>query len=142
MPSPLMCRAHVSERCMHGQVVPGWRFDGTYDGGSIVCDFCYAQIIPLTPSGRGRNDELDTAIRELRANAMRAPIVQTLRFLAGGWIRDDAGHDNQQWLTDVADQIERDPDPANWDCCPICEEVTCDNGCPLSEVRATTEKGT
>lgn len=53
-------------------------------------------------------------------------VVGTLRVLADQFpqVRDD--------LLDTAEALERD-----WDglCCPLCEEVTCDTGCPLVEVR-------
>jgi hypothetical protein len=57
-----------------------------------------------------------------------ATVVATLRTVAG-WMPED----QRQTLYEVADQTE-----ATWDdlCCPVCEEVTCDDGCPLQHVRA------
>lgn len=57
-------------------------------------------------------------------------VAETLRFLADGWVRDE---DDQRWLRDVAEQIERELTP---DCCPLCEEIVCDDHCPLAPVRA------
>jgi hypothetical protein len=54
-------------------------------------------------------------------------VTATLRMLAG---YVPLGPDE---LSSLADDVERD-----WDgvCCPVCEEVTCDEGCPLEDVRA------
>lgn len=57
--------------------------------------------------------------------------VDTLRFLAGGWVE---GEDNQKWLAETADTIER-TGPDDWWACPLCEEATCDTGCPLAPIR-------
>ena len=63
------CRAHVSRDCEHGRPeVPEsemWT-DGTYDGASIVCDFCFMALMPLTPSRRALNHELPAAIATAR----------------------------------------------------------------------------
>lgn len=39
-------------------------------------------------------------------------------------------------LLDTAEQVERSVDDA---CCPLCEEVTCDTGCPLEQARNAAE---
>ncbi len=59
-------------------------------------------------------------------------VAATLRTVAP-WAED---HEFRDMLYDVADQAE-----ANWDdaCCPVCEEVTCDQGCPFEEIRKTLE---
>ncbi|WP_030757254.1 hypothetical protein [Streptomyces sp. NRRL F-5135] len=47
--------------------------------------------------------------------------------------------DDRDTMREVADQAERDRDGI---CCPVCEEVDCDEGCPLEHVRAALqEKG-
>lgn len=64
----------------------------------------------------------------------RAAIVKdTLRFLASGLPFLD--EDDRRWLADVAEQMEHQ-DPAEATCCPLCEEVRCDDGCPLEPLRA------
>lgn len=75
-----------------------------------------------------------------RTDLSRARIVaDTLRFLADGWVGHpcrtcDATPDDQKWLRETADQIEREKH--DWTpCCPLCAEVTCDNGCPLRPAR-------
>lgn len=73
MSNQIVCRARVSADCYHGKPTRT-QFnadlplaeDGTYDGGSIVCDACYVRLMPLTPSGRGLNSELNVAIEEAR----------------------------------------------------------------------------
>ena len=65
-----------------------------------------------------------------------AAVVETLRFCADGWVNDADidGGDNQRWLRKTADEIET-TDPAAWWCCPLCQEVECDDNCPLLPVR-------
>jgi hypothetical protein len=36
---------------------------------------------------------------------------------------------------DVAEQVEAMGDDDGW-CCPVCEEVECDTGCPLEPIRS------
>jgi len=64
----------------------------------------------------------------LRANV----VVDTLRFLAQGWI---ASEEDREWCLDAADQIEGyDFEEGGW-VCPLCQEVVCDAGCPLESLR-------
>lgn len=56
-------------------------------------------------------------------------VVATLRLVAEQ-VRDDR---DRAALTEAAEQIEHGLDDA---CCPLCEEVTCDDGCPLRAARA------
>lgn len=74
----IRCRAQISERCLDGHPTR-MQFgddlpmaeDGTYDGQSIVCDACYVQLMPLTPSGAALNDELPAAIAQAQASGVR-----------------------------------------------------------------------
>ena len=34
-------------------------------------------------------------------------------------------------LAELIDQLEVSGNPADWLCCPVCEETTCDVDCPL-----------
>jgi hypothetical protein len=66
---------------------------------------------------------------------MEAPevvqIVATTLRIASQWYEVDS-HD----LLGIAHQVEE-----YWSgmCCPLCEEVECDQGCPLEHVRAASE---
>lgn len=53
-------------------------------------------------------------------------IVKTLRFLAAGWLETDG---DRQWVTEVADEIEAGR--LDTGVCPLCQEVECDEDCPL-----------
>lgn len=61
-------------------------------------------------------------------------VARTLRTVATQFM-DDRG------LMDLAEDVEhldvgslRPPDGHLW-CCPVCQETTCDDGCPLAEIR-------
>lgn len=65
-------------------------------------------------------------------DARRSLVVETLRFLASGWVGNhEGGEDDQKWLRETADEIEQSG-PEDWICCPLCAEVICDEGCPLA----------
>jgi len=74
----IRCRARVVDNCKHGRDErsvgasfgdPDYRmqYDGTWDGESIVCDPCYVELMPHTPSGQALNEELPEAIARVRA---------------------------------------------------------------------------
>lgn len=72
------------------------------------------------------------SVRELTAD--ESTVSATLRFLAGGWLTTTtAPSDDQQWLIETADAIDRGC--ADDACCPLCAEVICDEGCPLHATR-------
>lgn len=52
---------------------------------------------------------------------------------AACWLPDEY----RDMLRDAADGAEKAWDGA---CCPVCQEVWCDDGCPLEDVRATLAK--
>lgn len=56
-------------------------------------------------------------------------VLATLRTVTEQ-LRDDR---DRAALTETADRIEQGLDDA---CCPLCQEVTCDDGCPLRKDRA------
>lgn len=60
-------------------------------------------------------------------NETAQTVAATLRSIAD-WFSPA----ERDLLQTTAEQVELD-----WDgtCCPVCEETTCDNGCPLSGVR-------
>jgi hypothetical protein len=59
-----------------------------------------------------------------------AVVAATIRTVAG-WISSDQDRD---LLHSAAEQVERDPGPDSI-CCPLCEEIACDDGCPMETVR-------
>lgn len=61
----------------------------------------------------------------------RSTIVKVLRHLASGWVESV---DDQDWLAEAADEIEH-RDPATMMTCPLCQEVACDEGCPMEPHR-------
>jgi hypothetical protein len=66
-------------------------------------------------------------------------LAGALRFLANGWVGtidpDSLEYDeNARYLLDAADELENTP-PDEWVCCPICQEVVCDDGCPACPMR-------
>ncbi|MWA08768.1 hypothetical protein [Streptomyces sp. BA2] len=59
-------------------------------------------------------------------------VAATLRTAAEWFSGDD-----RDTMREVADQTE-----ANWDSiCPVCEEVDCDEDCPLEHLRAAVARG-
>ncbi|WP_435606537.1 hypothetical protein [Streptomyces ardesiacus] len=44
-----------------------------------------------------------------------------------------ANEDDRAWLRETAERVEVGQDDS---VCPLCQEVTCDTGCPLAEMRA------
>lgn len=59
-------------------------------------------------------------------------VAATMRVVAR-WTED---YEFRDMVYAAADQAE-----AAWDdaCCPVCEEVTCDQGCPFESIRAALE---
>jgi hypothetical protein len=66
----------------------------------------------------------------------RGAIVALLRYQASRWpgCVYEVGQSEPigRELAAIADAVEVG---TGWDCCPICEEVTCDESCPLREHR-------
>ncbi len=80
------CRAGVSDDCEESRLKViddedsdgGATEDGTYDHEThtYVCDACYIELMPLTPSGRALRHELPAAIERARSGAsVREPIA-------------------------------------------------------------------
>lgn len=70
-----------------------------------------------------------------RDEIIRTATAATLRQVAG-WVSDDSLRDS---IYDAAELVERSG-PEDWDCCPVCEEVECDDGCPLEPIRLDYER--
>lgn len=77
-----------------------------------------------------RDDAVNALTRAQTVTAVRTTAL-TLRQLAG-WCIDGQLETTEQELRALADQVDHiEP---GW-CCPMCEEATCDGGCPLEHVR-------
>lgn len=57
----------------------------------------------------------------------------TLRYSAG--IMFSLDEKMAKALYGVAEELERVEDVTAWICCPVCEEVICDGGCPLASIK-------
>lgn len=77
--------------------------------------------------GSGSIETVATNRLKVTPDAVRTTVA-TLRT-AAEWLPGE----QRDMLREVADQTEWDWDGA---CCPLCEEVTCDEGCPLGNLRA------
>lgn len=65
-----------------------------------------------------------------------AAVAATLREVAEWGLSFDNGPaESRDVLMDIARRVEL-LNIADDFCCPVCEEVTCDEGCPLEQVRA------
>lgn len=67
-------------------------------------------------------------------------VARTLRWVATG-LRDDREDHPRLWawwedLSQLAEVLERGGVAALEGCCPACQEVGCDEDCPLAEVRS------
>lgn len=66
---------------------------------------------------------------------VRATVSATLRTVAEWGLAFQSTPDRpaRDELRDIAEQVDRlERDEA---CCPVCEEVTCDEDCPLAGIR-------
>lgn len=63
----------------------------------------------------------------------RPIVAATLRTVAEWGLSFEEGLARDE-LRDIADQVAL-VEPGDM-CCPVCEEVECDEGCPLAEYRA------
>lgn len=59
-------------------------------------------------------------------------IVETFRFLGDGWLKDD---EECKWAEEMAAAIEGFDFHGGRFCCPLCQEVRCDDNCPLLPIR-------
>ncbi len=68
------------------------------------------------------------------SDAIRAAVAATLRQSAG-WLVDDINL--RDTFYEVANTVATTT-PDQWDCCPLCDEMTCDEGCALEPLRTAT----
>jgi hypothetical protein len=97
----------------------------TDDGGKLVGDFTGTEAIPEPPVWPDDPGDQVPAIDPLIKATAAA-------FRSAGTFVDDAG---EVILRQIATAIEALA-PENDMCCPVCEETTCDEGCPLAPVRS------
>jgi hypothetical protein len=78
----IACRARVSAGCLQDKPSSAQfgydaelHEDGTFDGSTIVCDPCYVELMPKTPSGRGLLHELPAAIDAAHGLASGADVL-------------------------------------------------------------------
>jgi hypothetical protein len=67
---------------------------------------------------------------EERADLIQRTVAATLRQVA----EQVSDRSDRDVFREVAEKVDFGPDA--WLCCPVCEESTCDEGCPLEELRA------
>jgi hypothetical protein len=69
----IKCRANIYPGCLHGKPASEHEppaGDGTYDPSTdtIVCNNCYAAIMPFSPSGAALTHEIGAAIENYKIN--------------------------------------------------------------------------
>lgn len=72
-----------------------------------------------------------------RLRATAATIVATMRYMSYLEVPD-----NSDVLSYTAGKVEEwaaTYDGTHLGCCPVCEEITCDDGCPLEAIRAAAQ---
>lgn len=57
-------------------------------------------------------------------------IVAETLFIASEWVSDHLAHD----FADIARYVAK-CHVKDWTCCPVCDEIVCDDDCPLYVVR-------
>lgn len=67
---------------------------------------------------------------EERTALVVATVEQTLRT-AAGWVSSDK---DNELLTETADAVKAQG--ADGLCCPVCDEIECDAGCPFETLRS------
>lgn len=74
----------------------------------------------------------------MSVDPIRTATAATLRQVAFWGLVFDGGtvESTCDELLEIARQVEQ-LDVADDFCCPVCEEVTCDDGCPLEPVRVS-----
>jgi hypothetical protein len=67
-------------------------------------------------------------------NETIAAVAATLRYLAG---TPSIDNDFRDWMAETAATVAHlTADQIRASTCPVCEEMTCDGGCPLAGIRA------
>jgi hypothetical protein len=70
----------------------------------------------------------------MSTDEIAAAVAATLRYLAGQPTTDS---DLRDWMAETAAQVAvLTADQLRASTCPVCEEMTCDGGCPLEGIRA------
>ncbi len=85
--------------------------------------------------------EVIDRLRAREGERIRAAVVETLRYVRTSWALVD---DSDARVVRVGDLVEAEAAVRLWDMepswsCPLCEEVACDEDCPLARVRGGLE---
>lgn len=62
-----------------------------------------------------------------------------LRYVAGLTHARGREDEAREWY-EIAAEVEQHDYSDSW-CCPLCEELTCDVGCPLEPLRRPADRG-
>lgn len=74
---------------------------------------------------------------EIGTPAIAAAVGGALRYVAGLTHARGREDEAREWY-EIAAEVEQHDYSDSW-CCPLCEEMTCDNGCPLEPLRRGPE---
>lgn len=102
--------------------------DGTHSGVTVVPTGKAVSDGEVHIMRDGDGSIVTVNVDRLGLPEVAATVAATLRN-AAEWFSGDA----RDTMREAADGVG-----SNWDdaCCPVCEEVTCDKGCPLEGLRA------
>ena len=80
-------------------------------------------------------------LREHENERVRAAVVATLRYAWVNWSHEgaDGVRRVQADFLEEAEELTRNWTIEGGYCCPFCEEVACDAGCPLEPMRGALE---
>jgi hypothetical protein len=106
--------------------------DGASGGVTVVPTAKTVPVDEVNVMRDGDGSIVTVRVQRLGTPEVVATVAATLRTAAEWFSGDD-----RDTLREVADQVERDWD----DICPVCEEVDCDEGCPLEDLRGAVARG-
>ncbi|MDQ0809835.1 hypothetical protein QFZ63_001549 [Streptomyces sp. B3I7] len=106
--------------------------DGTSTGATVVPTSKDVPDNEVNVMRDGSGSIVTVDIHQLGVPETVAIVAATLRTAAEWFSGDD-----RDTMREVADQTEQTWD----DICPVCEEVDCDQGCPLEDLRAAVARG-
>ena len=106
--------------------------DGTSSGVTVVPT---GKTVPAGEVNvmRDGDGSIVTVSVDRLGNPETVTIVAATLRIAAEWFSGD----DRDTMREVADQTERAWD----DICPVCEEVDCDDDCPLENLRAAVARG-
>lgn len=116
----------------------GTRFSLTQSDGKT-------QGVTVVPTGRVVPDDQVNVMRDGTGSILTVPVdslpaaPEVVRTVAATLriVMEWYSGEQRDMLREAADEVEQ-----NWDTggtCPVCEEMTCDEGCPLEHLRGAIE---